>query len=340
MSLTDRLSLAAESGALPLPAEGGIVVLGARPSRFLDLVPAARLCCEQGFRPLFDALRAANRPVEPALAPAATGAAMVVVHLTRSRAETLGTIARGLAVLAAGGLLVIDGSKTDGVDALARAVGRALPLTGSFVKAHGRTVWAERPATLPDAVAAWAAASALAPNAEGFLTAPGMFSPEHADPGSRQLAAAIAGRLSGHVADLGAGWGWLAARALATNPSVTTLDLHEADAASLAAARANVADPRAAFHWSDVTRLAAGAVRCDAVISNPPFHQGRAATPDLGASFITAAARILKPQGALFLVANRSLPYEAPLAAAFRHVEKLAEDGHYKVFRAVRPQRA
>ena len=69
------------------------------------------------------------------------------------------------------------------------------------------------------------------------------------------------------------------------------------------------------------------------MIANPPFHQGRAAEPDLGAAFIAAAARILTPAGRLLMVANRQLPYEATLDAAFRHWEKLAEDGAYKVMR-------
>ena len=75
------------------------------------------------------------------------------------------------------------------------------------------------------------------------------------------------------------------------------------------------------------------------MISNPPFHQGRAAEPDLGAAFIAAAARILKPAGRLLMVANRQLPYEATLDAAFRHWEKLSEDGAYKVMAAERPRR-
>ena len=74
------------------------------------------------------------------------------------------------------------------------------------------------------------------------------------------------------------------------------------------------------------------------MIANPPFHQGRAAEPDLGAAFIAAAARILKPSGRLLLVANRQLPYEAALAAALPPAgEKLSEDGAYKVFAAERP---
>ena len=49
---------------------------------------------------------------------------MVVVNLTRSRAENLGNVARGLELLPPGGTLVVAGAKSDGVDSLARA-GRA-----------------------------------------------------------------------------------------------------------------------------------------------------------------------------------------------------------------------
>lgn len=337
MTTRDRLALAMENGALVLPEGGDVAVLRAVPSPFLDLVSAG-LICEQAFRPTFDALAIANRNVEARL-PDSTRVDAVIVNLGRSRLENLGNVARALAMLPTGGLLVIAGAKVDGVDALSRQVGRELPVAGSFVKAHGRVLWLERPETLPDAVAQWADGARLAPNADGFLTAPGMFSPEHADPGSRRLAAELPGQLSGRVADLGAGWGWLAAQALAGNPAVTELDLHEADAMALDAARANVTDPRANFHWSDATTLGAGVSRYDAVIANPPFHHGRAAEPDLGAAFIAAAARILKPGGTLHLVANRQLPYEAPLAAAFRQVEKIDEGGAYKVIRASRPQR-
>ena len=336
MPQVDRLALAVQSRALALPQSGAVVVLRAVPSPFLQLIPAPRLRCEQSFRPLHDALAAAGH----AVAPRAQGpAAMVVVNLTRSRAENLGNIARGLDLLAPGAALVVAGAKSEGVDSLARQVARAFSLAGAFVKAHGRVFWLARPDPLPDVVAAWARDAAPARNPDGFLTAPGMFSPERIDPGSRRLAAALAGRVAGRVADLGAGWGWLAQAALASGPAIAELDLYEAEHLALEAARVNVADPRARFHWSDVTTLGRRVAPYDAVISNPPFHQGRAAEPDLGAAFIAAAARILTPAGRLLMVANRQLPYEATLDAAFRHWEKLSEDGAYKVMAAERPRR-
>jgi predicted RNA methylase len=152
------------------------------------------------------------------------------------------------------------------------------------------------------------------------------------------LADALDGRVKGRVADLGAGWGWLAHQALARCPRIAALDLFEAEARALDAARARTSPtPRAAFHWADVRTLPKADPPYDAVVANPPFHQGRAAEPDLGAAFIAAAARLLKPSGRLLMVANRQLPYEAPLDVAFARWEKLSEDRAFKVFAAERP---
>ena len=105
MSHSDRLALALETGALALPADGAVVVLRAEPSRFLDLVPPGRLRCVQTFRPLHDALAARGYAVSTR---AEGPAAMVVVMLTRSRAESLGNIARGLEILDPGGTLAVN----------------------------------------------------------------------------------------------------------------------------------------------------------------------------------------------------------------------------------------
>ena len=336
MAETDRLALAIESQEFDLPPEGDVVVLRAEPARALDLIDPARLICEQSFRPTHDALaRQGVSVTQRACGPAA----MVVMNLTRSRAENLGNAARGLEMLEPGGLLVVSGAKTDGADSLARQSAKALPLDGQFTKSHGRVFWLTRPAVLPEQVALWAQAAAPRANVAGFLTAPGMFSPDHPDPGSMRLAEALDGQVKGLVADLGAGWGWLAKQALEKCPKITRIDLYEAEFTALEAARSNLSDPRADFHWSDASTLRPTTAPYDAVICNPPFHHGRAAQPEIGAGFIAAAARILKPYGRLLLVANRQLPYEAELEARFRIVRRLSEDGAFKVIAADRPLR-
>lgn len=336
MSHPDRLATAIGSGALVLPPEGPVVVLRAAPGPALDLIGRARLICDQSFRPLHDALAEAGFRTEPRVSDPA---AAVIVLLTRARAENLGNVARGLGMLAPGGLLAVAGAKTEGIDSLLTHVGRALPLDGQISKAHGRVFWLTRPATLPPVVAAWAEDDRPRPNREGFVTAPGMFSPDGVDPGSRRLADALPAKLRGRVADFGAGWGWLAIEALSRAPGIAQIDLYEAEARALDAARANLADPRAGFHWADVTRLARDTPPYDAILANPPFHHGRAADPTLGADFIAAAGRVLKPSGSFLMVANRQLPYEAALDAHFRHWERLSEDRNYKVITATRPRR-
>ncbi|MCB1354134.1 MAG: class I SAM-dependent methyltransferase [Rhodobacteraceae bacterium] len=337
MSHVDRLALAVETGALPLPDDGTVVVLRAAPSRFLSLMPPERLLCEQGFRPLHDALSAENLPVLPVVERASAG--LVVVNCTRSRAETLGNVARGFAMLPPGGLLALNGGKTDGVDSLARQIAKAVPQAGSYVKAHGRVAWFERPEELPPELRDWAEAACPAPTVSGHLTAPGMFSPDAPDPGSQLLAESFGPGLTGRVADLGAGWGWLADACLKACPGVSELDLYEAEYIALEAAQRNVTDPRARFHWADVTKLGKGTSPYDVVICNPPFHQGRAAEPALGIAFIAAAARILKVSGRFLMVANRQLPYEAALDAAFSRWERLHETRSFKVISATHPRR-
>ncbi len=73
---------------------------------------------------------------------------------------------------------------------------------------------------------------------------------------------------------------------------------------------------------------------------NPPFHTSRAADLALGVSFIRAARRMLAPDGVLWMVANRHLPYDAVLTELFLTVEDGGGDGAFRVIRAAKPRRA
>jgi 16S rRNA (guanine1207-N2)-methyltransferase len=120
---------------------------------------------------------------------------------------------------------------------------------------------------------------------------------------------------------------------------IDAFDSIEADHDSLQAARTNLeglaGETRMGFHWLDLTKEALPA-QYDWIVMNPPFHEGRAASPALGAAFIAAAASALKPGGTLLMVANRNLPYEAPLAQHFKSVNILEDNGAFKVIEARR----
>ena len=111
----------------------------------------------------------------------------------------------------------------------------------------------------------------------------------------------------------------------------------EAEKTALDCAVQNTADNRAVPIWGDAVTFDGGPY--DVVVSNPPFHTSREGDPDLGRGFIATAARILKPRGTFYMVANRHLPYEATLQSKFGQVEELNGSGAFKVFKATRPKR-
>ena len=165
----------------------------------------------------------------------------------------------------------------------------------------------------------------------GLWTQPGVFSWDRPDAGSQQLLAALPA-LAGRGADLGCGLGVLA-RAILASTDVTQLDLVDLDRRAIAAARRNVEDPRAVFHWADA-RGAPELSGLDFVVTNPPFHDHGVEDRGLGQGFLRRAHEILRPGGTLWLVANRHLPYEGVLCDLFRKVTPHGEDAGFKICEA------
>ena len=179
--------------------------------------------------------------------------------------------------------------------------------------------------------AALAAGALQVSEALGLWTQPGVFSWDRPDPGTQQLLAALP-PLAGRGADLGCGLGVLA-RAVLARGQVVSLDLVDLDRRALAAARRNVEDPRARFHWADA-RVGPELSGLDFVVMNPPFHDRGAEDRELGQAFIRRAHQILKVGGTLWLVANRHLPYEAALDSLFARVTPRGEGAGFKIYEA------
>lgn len=330
----DRWTLARDGGALP-PLEGRCVVLLARGNADLHALGASDILAVQGFRPDHDRLETRGFAVVPVLdQPSGFDAALVQV--VKSKVRTLSAVATSMRAVKPGGLILVDGAKEEGIESVLRALKPHVDVEGVFSKAHGKLIWFRRPEIVPDPVADWIATPETAEG--GYVTAPGAFSADAPDRGS-EILVALTPPLKGRVADLGAGWGYLAAEILAEHEGITHLDLVEAEYDMLDAARANIDDPRAAFHWSDATRFDP-TEPYDAIICNPPFHIGRRADPELGRAFISAAARMLKPSGKFIMVANRHLPYEAALKEAFGTGRLIAELEGFKLYEAAKPRQA
>lgn len=326
--LDTRLPLALNGGGLDLPDEGLIAVYQPPVDSDLDMLPKERFQIIEGFKPHSDAWLARGFDVSTV---ADENVSACIVCLPRSKNEARALIAE--ACNACNGPLVIDGQKTDGADSILREMRARVTVHGPISKAHGKLYWIDAPAT--EFFTDWMMGPAQTEG--GFWTAPGVFSADGVDLASALLVDALPQKLGTHVADLGAGWGYLAAHVL-TRPAVEAVHLVEASHIALECARHNVTDPRAQFHWADAATWDP-AHRMDSVVMNPPFHQGRAAEPQIGQAFVAAAARILAPNGDLWMVANRHLPYEAELKTRFAQVEEIGGDARFKLFHASRPTR-
>ena len=243
------------------------------------------------------------------------------------------TLALALKALKVGGRLDAMAAKDKGGARLKKELEGFGVVVGESAKAHHRRCVVIRPETVTGIAEAIAAGAARLVEGLEAWSQPGVFAWDRIDAGSLLLAQ-TAPVLKGAGADLGCGYGALATVVLGS-PAVTALRLIDLDRRAIDTARKNVTDTRASFEWADARTLE-GAGDLDFIVTNPPFHDGGAEDRRLGQAFIQKAAAMLGKGGVLWLVANRHLPYEADLNAAFKRVTKIADAGGYKVYEAVK----
>lgn len=328
------LFLPFEDEILPVPGnDASWLFLGAEADRDIADAWKAVLTCLQPFKPDYLALqRAGFSAVARLQGHERYDGALILLGKHRGRNE--GWLAQALGQVATGGRVVVCGNKKLGVDSFRKTVEAITPVADRLSKNHAVSFWFTRPETLNDEqIQKLVAEKALVDGR--FNTAPGMFSHTAIDNGSAMLVKHFAGRISGHVADFGAGWGYLASEVLKHREKLKSLALYEADFEALEAAKTNIdgGEIPVGFHWHDVNSEAITEIY-DTIVMNPPFHAGRSADPTMGQGFIAAAAKRMKPGGRLLLVANRQMPYEAGLKSLFRQVTPLEDNAGYKVIEA------
>ena len=326
---------------IALPFEAGL--LEARNAFLLrgDFSPAlsdsfgAGLVAEQTYRPAFERLEAGGLRVTTELQGSYDVGLCV---LTPHRLENYANLARAYQHLAPGGTLVCAGPNAIGAATYEKAVGAVAAITGRMSKAKCRVFWLQRGRAETDSPKwrEWLSLADPQPIAgTPFHSRPGVFSWNRIDPGSQFLVDSLPQGIDGAVADLGAGWGFLAASLLERYDRIRQLDLFEAEKLALELAAVNLAPlgRSVGYHWSDV-RAGIGRGQYDWVITNPPFHREGEQDVDLGVAFLTVAAEALRGGGRLVCVANRHLPYERTLRTAFSEVSVLAENRNFKVLLA------
>ncbi|PQZ74004.1 MULTISPECIES: class I SAM-dependent methyltransferase [unclassified Brevundimonas] len=265
------------------------------------------------------------------LAPGSVDEAMI--YAPPGVVERRYTLAMALRALKVGGRLDVMAHKSKGGSRLGKELKDFGLEVGETAKAHHRRCVVTRPEVIDGLDAAIAAGAMQQVAGLEAWSQPGVFAWDRVDPGTALLAGVMP-PMKGAGADLGCGFGALSLVAL-RSPAVASLRLVDIDRRAIAAAKKNVEDPRVSFEWADVRTLPT-AGELNFIVSNPPFHDGGTEDRRLGQNFIRQAAALLKTGGVLWLVANRHLPYEAELNAAFKRVKPVLDKGGYKIFEAVK----
>lgn len=340
MHALDALSYVLETQP-ELGAEGRVLFLRALPHLALERF-TGRLTCEQPWKPRALALEAAGYTVSRDNAgPYQT----ILLMPERQRESILGDIARAHDLLAEGGTLVVALHNDWGAKRTEQQLTEVAGEAKTVSKHHSRVFWAVKAKDRPwDAarLEAWKKAAAMQRVLDGrFWSVPGLFNWDEIDGGSKLLTEHLPATISGAVADLGAGWGYLSDHLLRTCPNLRSLDCFEADGAALECLRRNLGNVpthvRPRISWSDVTS-GIGNTKYDFIVMNPPFHDGRDADHLLGIKFITTAASSLRSGGELWLVANKHLPYETMMRDCFEEFRTVIEKDGFKILHGERPQ--
>lgn len=340
----ETLFLPFDEGRLTLPADGTLF-LRARGGVALRQRSVPHLVCEQSFRPEAEALERAGVVVTGLPEESSRRFALALLLPPRQRDESRASMARAVAALKPGGVIVASATNNEGArSAQSDLESLAGPLE-VMTKNHCRVFWtAPLQGPVDTALAAqWARLDAIRPILDGrFVSRPGVFAWDRIDPASQLLAESLPRDLKGEAADLGSGFGFLSVELLNRCSGISALDAYEAEARALELTKRNLASfaGRAAlkYEWHDVT---VGLPRSyDVIVTNPPFHaNARADRHDIGRRFIAVAAQSLRPGGSLWLVANRHLPYEQTLAANFAGVRTVAARDGFKVIAASKAPR-
>jgi len=270
--------------------------------------------------------------LEPAICEAA------FLHLPRGREMQKEALHLSAAVLRPGGKLVFVGATREGVKSALQQARTIFGQAGIVIRKGGyHAGLAQRPeGEFPFPTVRRTERDIGVDGVPTRLVSyAGAFAPDRLDDGAAALIAGMQAPSGAHVLDLGCGTGLVGLAALRRGADIMLTDVS-------ARAVLSTRETLAANGYPDVPithtcgATAVEAATCDVVVANPPFHQGHGLHFEVAQFFIEEAARVLKADGRLYLVANAFLNYEPWLKAHFARVQKVRSDRRFHVWKATK----
>lgn len=167
---------------------------------------------------------------------------------------------------------------------------------------------------------------------------PGVFSAEKLDIGSRFFLQSFPDLSKANtVLDLAAGNGVLGlfGKRLFDYQLIATDDFYLAKLSALKSARFFSHEGFSDYYHAHCLYDLAS-IKADAVLCNPPFHQGHSVSDHIAKTLFKHSAKALNSGGSLYVVANKHLAYKAALKKYFKQVTITQQNNKFFIYQAIK----
>ncbi|MCJ7549116.1 MAG: methyltransferase [Anaerolineae bacterium] len=279
-----------------------------------------------------------GHPDWQAAASAAETCDLALLHLPRGRELQQQLLQLAGALLRPGGRLIFVGAKNEGIKSAVRYATRIYGRAGVVSRKGGH-----------HAAMAYRPAAAISPPQVVFTSNPivvdgaqtelvacaGVFAPDRLDDGAAALITGMQIVPGTRVLDLGCGTGLVALAAARQGGKVIAADVSARAVASAQRTLAANGNPSVAVHLC-CGAAAVDDATVDTVVTNPPFHKGHDVSFEVSELFVRESARVLRPGGSVYLVANIHVDYGHRLRQHFGNVGTAYQNNRFRVWHATK----